>query len=344
MGSTIPLELLIADSDILFISLLGQVFKNFGITNIHYANNVEQTLDLIGQHTIDLVITDWDLPNENADGSIVQHIRHHHDPKRRKVPIMVFTGNDHLHTVKCARDAGANDFLLKPLNIRKLCHRIRAMIDDPRPFIESKHYVGPSRRRQEALPDGEERRISDDEKKKRSTREGDCVVIDMEEYKLKIYDPNPALKRKIGEAVDLNDIFSEARIKEAQEKLDHVHHHLYDDAFVHIKSLFNNLEKAQNDQSFEGLIGAARQPIQKLTHTANNLGYYMAMNAASSLTRYLESAQHYSEDRLMVMREHVVVLNVVFSQKIQGAGAEQGEQLKSYLDKLTKHYAASDAA
>jgi len=47
-----------------------------------------------------------------------------------------------------ARDAGVNEFLAKPISAKALYQRFAANIDNPRPFIRTKHYFRPDRRRQ----------------------------------------------------------------------------------------------------------------------------------------------------------------------------------------------------
>src|SRR5260370_19105395 len=49
--------------------------------------------------------------------------------------------------VVAARDAGITEFLAKPLSANALHGRILNIISNPRPFIKSKTYFGPDRRR-----------------------------------------------------------------------------------------------------------------------------------------------------------------------------------------------------
>jgi len=62
-----------------------------------------------------------------------------------------------------ARDAGINEMMIKPLSVRTLFARIRAVFERPRPYIECKSYFGPDRRRkQDHLYSGDERRKDPD--------------------------------------------------------------------------------------------------------------------------------------------------------------------------------------
>ena len=51
-----------------------------------------------------------------------------------------------------ARDAGVNEFLAKPISAKALYQRFAANIDNPRPFIRTKHYFRPDGRRQYTGP------------------------------------------------------------------------------------------------------------------------------------------------------------------------------------------------
>jgi two-component system, chemotaxis family, chemotaxis protein CheY len=58
-----------------------------------------------------------------------------------------------------ARDAGVTEFLAKPISAKALYNRILNVVAHPRPFIRTKTYFGPDRRRNTLNPyAGPERR------------------------------------------------------------------------------------------------------------------------------------------------------------------------------------------
>jgi len=79
------------------------------------------------------------------------------------VPVIMLTGHTHIDHVRMARDAGANEFLAKPVSVKAVLSRLMAVIEHPRPFVRSKSYFGPCRRRR-AMDDyrGPERRGMDE--------------------------------------------------------------------------------------------------------------------------------------------------------------------------------------
>jgi len=63
------------------------------------------------------------------------------------VPIIMLTGHSEKKRVIAARDAGVTEFLAKPISAKGLYQRVLNVVANPRPFIRTKNYFGPDRRR-----------------------------------------------------------------------------------------------------------------------------------------------------------------------------------------------------
>ena len=59
----------------------------------------------------------------------------------------MLTGHSEKKHVMAARDAGVTEFLAKPLSAKALYERILNIVMNPRPFVRTKTYFGPDRRR-----------------------------------------------------------------------------------------------------------------------------------------------------------------------------------------------------
>jgi two-component system chemotaxis response regulator CheY len=59
----------------------------------------------------------------------------------------MLTGHSEKKRVVGARDAGITEFLAKPISATTLYERILNLAANPRPFIKTKTYFGPDRRR-----------------------------------------------------------------------------------------------------------------------------------------------------------------------------------------------------
>ena len=94
----------------------------------------------------DIVITDWAMPI--FDGiELTQMIRQPGANANPFVPIIMLTGHSEKKRIVAARDAGVTEFLAKPLSARALYQRIVNVVANPRPFVRTKTYFGPDRRR-----------------------------------------------------------------------------------------------------------------------------------------------------------------------------------------------------
>ncbi len=97
-------------------------------------------------HQPDIIIVDWEMPG--IDGvEFTQLVRNASDSPNPFVPIIFLTSySDKRHVIE-ARDAGVTEFLAKPVSAKAIYSRMMSIINKPRPFIRSKQYFGPCRRR-----------------------------------------------------------------------------------------------------------------------------------------------------------------------------------------------------
>jgi DNA-binding response OmpR family regulator len=73
----------------------------------------------------------------------------------------MITGHTSPERVHAARDAGVNEFLAKPVSSKSIMARVISVIENPRPFVRTKAYFGPCRRRRRVDYHGPERRVED---------------------------------------------------------------------------------------------------------------------------------------------------------------------------------------
>lgn len=74
-------------------------------------------------------------------------LRGANDSANPYLPVIMITGHSERSRVIEARDAGVNEFVVKPLTARALLSRLDSVIMRPRPFIRCRTYFGPDRRR-----------------------------------------------------------------------------------------------------------------------------------------------------------------------------------------------------
>tara|TARA_R110002124_G_scaffold64985_2_gene177947 strand:- start:765716 stop:766240 length:525 start_codon:yes stop_codon:yes gene_type:complete len=117
-----------------------------GIKNVLRADNGEAAYELYRAHSPDIIICDWQMAPVNGL-ELVKMIRQDKTSIMRTVPIIMLTGYASESYVMEARDAGVNEFLVKPFTAESLAGRLASVIERPKSYIETATYFGPDRRR-----------------------------------------------------------------------------------------------------------------------------------------------------------------------------------------------------
>jgi DNA-binding response OmpR family regulator len=75
------------------------------------------------------------------------------------MPMLVISGQGQRQTIEAARDAGADGFLIKPVSTGAVAAKVKRLLWERQPYIESDSYFGPDRRRRrDDAYEGPERR------------------------------------------------------------------------------------------------------------------------------------------------------------------------------------------
>ncbi len=139
-------RVLLAEDINMMQDLLSFALNCLGVKNILKASDGKQAYDLCVQNNPDVIICDWQM--QPVDGlSLVKKIRADAGASTRTVPIIMLTGYASEEYVAAARDAGVNEFLVKPFNAEALAAKLSAIVDRPRAYVDAQHYFGPDRRR-----------------------------------------------------------------------------------------------------------------------------------------------------------------------------------------------------
>jgi two-component system, chemotaxis family, chemotaxis protein CheY len=140
------LRFLVIDDNAHMRRIMRSLLHGFGTRDVYEAEDGAAGLEAFTQYGPDIIITDWVMPI--FDGlELVQIIRQPGANANPYIPIIMLTGHSKKHRVMRARDAGITEFLAKPISTTALYERILNLIANPRPFIRTKTYFGPDRRR-----------------------------------------------------------------------------------------------------------------------------------------------------------------------------------------------------
>ena len=140
------LRFLVCDDNPHMRRILRTLLHSFGAREVNEAEDGATALEMYTHFSPDIVITDWAMPI--FDGLELTHmIRQPGANANPYVAIIMLTGHSEKKRVTAARDAGVTEFLAKPISAKGLYQRIVNVVANPRPFIKTKTYFGPDRRR-----------------------------------------------------------------------------------------------------------------------------------------------------------------------------------------------------
>jgi CheY-like chemotaxis protein len=140
------LKVLVVDDNQHMRKLVVTILQAFGVVQIFEAPDGQRAWSVLRDTNPDVVLLDWMM--EGMTGlDVVKLIRTSAASPNPFVPIIMLTGYTHIDHVRQARDAGVNEFLAKPVSVKAILTRLMAVIEHPRPFVRTKAYFGPCRRR-----------------------------------------------------------------------------------------------------------------------------------------------------------------------------------------------------
>ncbi len=155
-------KILVVEDNFHFRKLLVTILGHIGVAEIREASDGREALEILKTFAADLAIIDWKM--DGMDGlECVRRIRRDEETGTRRIPVLMVTGYDENQVMERARDAGANDILVKPISPRGLMRSLGQVIEAPNAFIETEDYVGPDRRRLKAAFEGTEKRYAEPE-------------------------------------------------------------------------------------------------------------------------------------------------------------------------------------
>jgi len=149
--------------------LMSTMLKEFDIKHVTTTTATTEVMNILERSNmygpqsgqIDILITDW-VPPKGQGIELLKWARIHAVESIRYLPVLFCTNYAHQKAVEQVRDSGATEMLVKPVSAKKLAQRLTYIIDKPRPFIRSRHYLGPDRRRLIGFDyEGKERRVNE---------------------------------------------------------------------------------------------------------------------------------------------------------------------------------------
>lgn len=142
------LRILIVDPNAYLRGVVADAMRRLQVVNIAGAASAMEAFTIARIFKPDLVIVDWDA-GKMSGLEFTREVRRGSSGMPREIPIILLSAAIDQEQLLAARQAGINEFLLKPISAQTILSRIEEVILKPRRFIVSRHYVGPCRRRRD---------------------------------------------------------------------------------------------------------------------------------------------------------------------------------------------------
>jgi len=130
------MKILIIDDDRMTVTLLEQLLMRHGYTRVLGITNSRAALDTCTTFDPDLILLDLIMPE--MDGfAILEALRS--DASERFLPVVILTGDMSEEAKARALEAGATDFLVKPVSQTEALLRIRNLLETRRLNVVLRH-------------------------------------------------------------------------------------------------------------------------------------------------------------------------------------------------------------
>ena len=116
------MKILLVDDEVELTDSLSKILSYEGY-QIDIAHEGYKGIELALQNNYDLLILDWMLPGKSGL-EICQELRDH----SLTTPVLFLTAKDTIDDRVIGLDAGADDYLIKPFELRELLARVRALL------------------------------------------------------------------------------------------------------------------------------------------------------------------------------------------------------------------------
>ena len=125
MPAAAALKVLVVDDQNSVRQMTRMTLEEIGVRVIHEAENGKAAMDTASLQPLDLIISDFKMPEMDGLG-LLRAVRGH--PVARKVPFILLTGRGDRELVVKAAQAGANNYLIKPFTAAILREKIEQVM------------------------------------------------------------------------------------------------------------------------------------------------------------------------------------------------------------------------
>lgn len=329
------LNIMIVDTDYRLAALMKNILFGLGCQTVTTLRDAPEAIAFLDENPIDIILTENRLKSMSGL-QLAGRVRSSKNPEHRALPVILMSAQSDREHVTQARDAGINEYMLKPFCAKSLLERIYQLIEKPRGFVISTYYVGPDRRYmpqndnqpQEKRSDGapfivrHPPRLIDKRALYNHVVSGaPCMVV-----------PDYALKKKIGFFVTEETQMS---LPPMQLPLDGIA--LLRQEVQELKDAYAMLQK--NPQKPQLFLDHLQKTALSIARNARYSGHTRVAQVAVLLVDFY---RHYfnakTRQHIKILYTYIDALATLTTHDIKGDGGNIGESLYRNLRDLMQHY------
>jgi two-component system, chemotaxis family, chemotaxis protein CheY len=125
MSVDMNMNILIVDDYKTMLRIIENLLKQLGFKNIMQATDGTSALKIIRDGSINLVISDWNM-QPMTGLQLLKEVRG--DEKLKALPFIMVTAESKTENVVAAKEAGVNNYIVKPFNAETLKQKLSSVI------------------------------------------------------------------------------------------------------------------------------------------------------------------------------------------------------------------------
>lgn len=119
------MNVLVIDDYKTMVRIVRSLLQQLGFENVDEARDGQSALEMIRNKSYGLILSDWNMqPMTGIE--LLQNVRS--DPKVAQTPFVMVTAEAKAENVIAARQAGANNYIIKPFTLAVLRQKLSAVL------------------------------------------------------------------------------------------------------------------------------------------------------------------------------------------------------------------------
>ncbi|MBV8060435.1 MAG: response regulator [Alphaproteobacteria bacterium] len=125
MSVDMNMNVLIVDDYKTMLRIIENLLKQLGFKNVHQATDGGMALRMLREQAFGLVISDWNM-QPMTGLQLLKEVRT--DDRLKSMPFIMVTAESKTENVVAAKEAGVNNYIVKPFNAETLKQKIASVL------------------------------------------------------------------------------------------------------------------------------------------------------------------------------------------------------------------------